>query len=255
MIIGNILSFIMDPKNTRMFLFAGIVLLAGLLFRQCEATKRAEWEATRMSNNWKATQDTIRNYIDKNGNSAAEIRALTLTLDEVKGTLDFERNRPPVTVIRYETKIVEKIREVPVTVIDTVIGKFSSAAVISDNATWGKSSRKIKATLPYSFEEGKPLFGPASIDLEQNIFLTASMSRDKKTKEVFVNLATDYPNTRFNSAQGILIDQNSSGFIDFQLQNRKSLGLGLQIGVGLTGDGVSPYVGVGLNYTPKFLQW
>jgi len=255
MILTNILSFITDPKNTRMFLFAGVILLLGLLFRQCEATKRAEWEATRMSNNLKATQDTIRNYIDKNGNSAAEIRALTLTLDEVKGTLDFERNRPPITVVRYETKIIERIKEVPVTVIDTVIGKFSSAAVIADNASWGKSSRKIKAILPYSFEEGKPLFGNASIDLEQNIFLTASISRDKKTKEVFVNLSTDYPGTRFNSAQGILIDQSDSGFKGFQKQNRKSFGLGLHVGAGLTTGGVSPYVGLGLNYTPTFLQW
>ena len=121
--------------------------------------------------------------------------------------------------------------------------------------SWGKSSIKIKTTVPYSFTDGKATFGEATIDLEQNIFLTASISRDKKTKEVFVNLTTDYPNTRFNSAQGIMIDQTSSGFRDFQMQNRESLGLGLQLGVGLTGSGVSPYVGIGLNYTPKFLQW
>ncbi len=56
-------------------------------------------------------------------------------------------------------------------------------------------------------------------------------------------------------ARGILIDQNSKAFKDLQYQNRKTLGLGLQLGVGLSGNGVTPYVGVGLNYTPKFLQW
>jgi hypothetical protein len=255
MILKNILSALFNPKNGKLLTIIALVVLALLLFRQCEQTKKAEWETTRINNNWKASQDTIRNYVDKNGNSAAEIRALTLTLDEAKKEIQFEKGRPPVTVIKYETKIVEKIVDVQVTSIDTVIGNFNSAAVIASEASWGKSSRKVKTTVPYSIAGNQATFGDATIDLEQNIFLTASILRDKKTKEVFVNLSTDYPGTRFNSAQGIMIDQTSSGFRDLQLQNRKSLGLGLQLGVGLTGAGVSPYVGVGLNYTPKFLQW
>ncbi len=255
MILKNILSFLTSPKILRALPTVGLVILALLFLRQCEQTRKAEWETTRVSNNWKASQDTIRNYVDKNGNSAAEIRALTLTLDEAKKEIQFEKGRPPVTVIKYETQIIEKLVEIPVTSIDTTIGNFNSAAVIASEASWGKSSRKIKTTVPYSFTEGKATFGEATIDLEQNIFLTASILRDKKTKEVFVNLSTDYPNTRFNSAQGIMIDKTSSGFRDLQIQNRKSLGLGLQLGVGVTGTGIAPYVGIGLNYTPKFLQW
>jgi hypothetical protein len=194
--------------------------------------------------------------VDKNGNASAEIRALTLTLDEAKELIEFEKSKPPVTVISYETQIVEKLVEVPVVTMDTVIGKFSSAAIIASGAEWGKSSRKIKTTLPYTFADGSVQFGEATIDLEQNIFLTASILQDKKTKEVFVNLSTDYPGTKFNSAQGIMIDQSSSGFKGIQRQSRKSLGIGLQIGVGMVGGlGPAPYVGVGLNYTPKILQW
>jgi hypothetical protein len=255
-VLKNILSAISNFKITRILPIIGFVVLLLLFLRQCEQTRKAEWETTRISNNWKASQDTIRNYVDKNGNASAEIRALTLTLDEAKETLDFEKGRPPVTVIKYETKIVERLVEIPVTSIDTVIGNFNSAAVIASEASWGKSSRKVKTTVPYSFSDGKATFGDATIDLEQNIFLTASILRDKKTKEVFVNLSTDYPGTKFNSAQGIMIDQQSSGFKDLQMQNRKSLGLGLQLGIGVTGTGnIGPYVGVGLNYTPKFLQW
>lgn len=241
--------------NTSILLMILLVIFSVLFFRQCEMTKKAELETLRINNNWKASQDTIRNYVDKNGNSAAEIRALTLTLDEAKKSLDFEKSKPPVTVIKYETQIVEKIVEIPVAVIDTVIGNFNSAAVISADASWGKSYRKIKTIVPYSLQDSEITFGEASIDLEQNIFLTASINMDKKTREVFVNLSTDYPNTRFNSAQGIMIDQSSSGFKDIQLQNRKSLGIGLHLGIGLAGTGIGPYVGIGLNYTPKILQW
>jgi hypothetical protein len=254
-ILKNILSFLTNGKTLRILPMVGLIIFALLFFRQCEQTRKAEWETTRISNNLKASQDTIRNYVDKNGNSAAEIRALTLTLDEAKEMVEFEKGRPPVTVIKYETKIVEKLVELQVATVDTVIGNFSSAAIIASEGSWGKSSRKIKTTVPYSFSDNKATFGDATIDIEQNIFLTASILRDKKTKEVFVNLSTDYPGTKFNSAQGIMIDQTSSGFRDLQLQSRKSLGLGLQLGVGLTATGVAPYVGVGLNYTPKFLQW
>lgn len=255
MILKNIMSFLTSPKISKLLPTVGLVILALLFLRQCEQTRKAEGETTRISNNWKASQDTIRNYVDKNGNSAAEIRALTLTLNEAKKEIQYDKSRPPVTVIKYETQIIEKLVEIPVTSIDTAIGNFNSAAVIASEASWGKSSRKVKTTVPYSFAEGKATFGEATIDLEQNIFLTASILRDKKTKEVFVNLSTDYPNTSFNSAQGIMIDQTSSGFVDLKLQNRKSLGIGLQLGVGLTGNGFGPYVGIGLNYTPKFLQW
>lgn len=254
-ILKNILGIITDPKNTRMFLFGGIVLLCILLLRQCQATAEAQGEVTRVENNWKASLDTIENYIDENGNAAAEIMALNLTLEELEGELEYEKSRPPLTVIKTETVVKEVIVEVPVTVIDTVIGSFSSALTFSDTASWEKSKREIDVIVPYESDGTQINFGGATIDLEQNIWLSASLTRDKKTKELFVNLTTDYPGTTFNSAEGILIDQKSRAFRDLQFQNRKTLGIGLHFGVGYGVDGVSPFVGVGLNYTPKFLQW
>lgn len=254
-ILRNILSIITDPKNTRMFLLGGIVLLFILLLRQCQATADAHIEVTRVENNWKASLDTIRNYKTKDGYAAAEIRALNLNLDELKGELEYEKGKPPLTVIKTETVIKEVIVEVPVTVVDTVIGDFNSALTLSDTAKWDKSFRKVSVVVPYETDGTKLNFGNASVDLNQNIWLSASLTRDNKTKELFVNLTTDYPGTVFNSAEGILIDQKSKAFRDLQYQNRKTLGLGLQLGVGFAGNGFAPYVGVGLNYTPKFFQW
>tara|TARA_R110002050_G_scaffold266715_1_gene408137 strand:+ start:173 stop:943 length:771 start_codon:yes stop_codon:yes gene_type:complete len=254
-ILKNIIGMLTDPKNTRMFLLGGIVVLCILLFRQCQATGEAKGEANRIDNNWKASLDTIENYIDKNGNAAAEIRALNLSLEEIEDQLEFEKGKPPLTVIKTETVIKEVIVEIPVTVVDTVIGNFNSALTFSDTATWGKSFRKVGVFVPYELDGTYIDFGSATIDLNQNIFLSAALTRDSKTKELFVNLSTDYPGTTFNSAEGILIDQRGKAFKDLQYQNRKTLGLGLQLGVGLSSNGVSPYIGIGLNYTPKFLQW
>jgi len=258
-IIKNIIQILTDPKNTRMFLLGGIVVLFILLFRQCEQTNIAKGEAVKISNNWKASLDTIENYIDKNGNAAAEIRALNLSIEEIEGQLEFEKDKPPLTIIKTETVIKEVIVEVPVvildTIINTVIGDFNSALTFSDKKEWGKTSRIIDAIIPYKTSDSLISFGNANIGLKQNIFLTASLTRDIKTKELFVNLLTDYPGTTFNSAEGILIDQKSKAFKGLQYENRKTIGLGLQLGVGLTGNQISPYIGIGLNYTPKFLQW
>tara|TARA_R110000803_G_scaffold170573_3_gene233551 strand:+ start:1412 stop:2182 length:771 start_codon:yes stop_codon:yes gene_type:complete len=254
-ILKNIIGILTDPKNMRMFLLGGIVVLCILLLRQCQATDEAKGEANKISNNWKASLDTIDNYIDKNGNAVAEIRALNLSLEEIVGELEFEKGKPPVTIIKTETVIQEVIVEVPVTVIDTVVGNFNSALSLSDTATWGKSFRDVSVFVPYELNDLNINFGNATIELNQNIFLTASLIRDTKTKELFVNLLTDYPGTTFNSAQGILIDQQGKAFKSLQYENRKTLGIGLQLGVGLSGNGIGPYVGIGLNYTPKFLQW
>ena len=153
------------------------------------------------------------------------------------------------------TVIQEKIVEVPVTVKDTIIGNFDSALSFTSKNEWGNSFREIGVTVPYTFSVDSTLFGDATIDLKQNIWLTASLIRDKKTKELFVNLETDYPGTTFNSAKGIMIDQSSSAFKDLQLQNRKTFGLGIHLGYGLGTNGASPYVGFGVHYSPKFLQW
>ena len=53
-----------------------------------------------------------------------------------------------------------------------------------------------------------------------------------------------------------MIDSKSSGFRDLQFKSRKSFGVGVQLGIGISGANlISPYVGLGINYTPKFLQW
>ena len=48
-IIKNIIQILTYPKNTRMFLLGGIVVLFILLFRQCEKTNIAKGEAVKIS--------------------------------------------------------------------------------------------------------------------------------------------------------------------------------------------------------------
>ena len=106
-IVKNILGILTDPKNTRMFLLGGIVVLFFLLMRQCNETENAKGEVTRIQNNLIAATDTIKNYVNEKGESVGEIRGLTLTLDELKDSLEVERMKPPITIVKYKTIIKE----------------------------------------------------------------------------------------------------------------------------------------------------
>ena len=224
-----------------------MAILIILLMRQCDATKRAENETTRLKNNQVALLDTVHNYKDKYGHSVGEIRGLTLTRKEVKDSLEYQKGRPPVTVIKWKTKIVDHEVEVPVVLTDNTIN-------VKSEKKWGKSFRSLNVDIPYKVDCDRLKTGTATIDLKQDIWLSASLSKDDITKEVFVQLKTDYPNVTFNNARGILIE-NPNILNSTNGTGKKTLGIGLHIGVGYGGAGFTPYVGVGLNYTPKFLQF
>jgi hypothetical protein len=259
-VISNILKILTDPKNLRTLLVIVIGILIFLLMQQCEKTKAVKEDVTRIKNNAIALQDTVRNYKDKWGNSVGEIKGLKLTLKELSDSFKYAKNRPPITIIEVRTEIVERIKEVPVYIKDTLIIqdtlKFESELCINESDTFGKSSRSISIGVPFSVREGLK-FGKANIELKQNIWLSASISQDKKTKEVFVQVKSDYPNATFNNIKGILIDQNSKEFKALKNSHKKSFGLGINLGIGympLT-NSFGPYLGVGVSYTPKFLQW
>ena len=109
-------------------------------------------------------------------------------------------------------------------------------------------------TIPASVGDSLTL-GPAEIDLHQNIWLRTSIYQDRKTKEVFMRAETDYPNVAFNRGKGILV-QDDKGLRQLMRQSRRTFGIGIQTGVGITTTGQTRhYIGVGIHYSPKFLQW
>ena len=259
LIIKNILGILTDPKNTRMFLLGGIGVLLFLLLRQCNETEEAKGEVTRFQNNLVAANDTILNYVNEKGEAVGEIKGLSLSLEELRDSLEYEKGRPPITIVKYKTIIEEKIIEVAVVTKDTIIkqgsNNFNSILSFNSDSNWTKSSRTINVDLPYSLTDSLT-FGSATIGLKQNIWLDATLSQDVKSKEIFIKLTSDYPGTTFNSTKGIMIDRKSKEFKSLQMQNRKPFGFGLNMGIGLTGTGdITPYLGIGVSWNPKLLQW
>ena len=100
-------------QNTKIILCAVIMFLFMLLLRQCNSTRTAKEEVTRVTNNQLALNDTRVQYIDKNGILNGEIRGLHLKLDELDDTLQYEKNKPPITIIDYVTEIRDSIVFIP----------------------------------------------------------------------------------------------------------------------------------------------
>jgi len=263
----QIQNIVTNPKIIKLGMLFIIVFLIFLLVHQCERNSdiknNAKNEITRLKNNLEASDDTIKNYKDKWGNSIGEIQGLTLTLDELKSkdnTIIIEKNKKPVTIIEYRTNIIEKFTKVPIYIRDTVIiqdsSKFDSSVMFEINDTFGLSNRNISVAIPYTIDS-TIFFGNANVNLEQNIWLKAAIYKDQKTNKVYVKLESDYPGVTFNNAEGILIDNSSKEYKKFQMKNRKSFGIGINLGIGYDPlhNNVAPYIGIGISYTPKFLQW
>lgn len=277
--IAKVLSFFKDPKNTRMIIFGAFVILLLLFLRQCNATKAAKseiehqkQETQRIANNYEAAIDTIRQGKFDKDTWRAEKSGYELTLDELNGKyadllgdFEIEKNKPPKVVIKTVYVIKEVIREVPVYIEIDAFGNTS--LVFSDSTQHNTNNyRYLSGKIPYKIVMNPadstysvvPGFGTFDLSLGMNLNL--GLFQDKKTRKISIVADTDYPGVTFTTLEGasIMDDPKNKKILRSM---RKTWGLGVNLGYGLlvnTGSGsisTGPYLGVGLSYNPKFLQW
>lgn len=279
-IFTNILKFITNPKNTRMILLGVAVVFLLLFLQQCSATKAAKaevelqkQETQRISNNYEAAADTIRQGKVDEDTWKAEKAGYELTIDEAKEKyadllkdFKYEKNKPPKVIIETQVEIKEVLGNVKIT--STELDSNGNATITaSDTARFDSINyRYLNGKIPYKlvFNKVDSTYKIVSdhgvFELRQGIGINYGLFQDKKTKKISVVATTDYPGITFKSLEGsnIMDDDKNKKLIR---QMRKSWSLGMNIGYGILVDvkngGLStgPYVGVGLTYSPKFLQW
>ena len=275
--IKNITYFFKDPKNTRMILFAGAIILLFLLLRQCNKSnelkallEKEKSEIKRINNNYLAASDTIKKFAINGNIWRSEKLAYELTIDELNGkyedilgSFELEKNRPPKVVIQIKYVIKEVIRDVPVYVLIDADG--NTLLSFSNNKKYDSTNyRNLSGTIPYkiSFNPIDSTYnvipGNGEFLLEQGIGLNLGLFKDKKTGQVSIKVDTKYPGINFTRLDGaIIMDNPENKKIIRGL--RKPFGIGLSFGYGLmVGSGkinTGPYLGIGINYSPKFLQF
>ena len=258
----------------RNYLVIAVVILVLLLLRQCNANNALKKEAKREHNNYLAAQDSVRFISNKLGNAVYEKSAFELKMSELSDEnkdlikkLDLSRNKTPEVVIETVTEYVDVFRDVP-----TKVEKDSSGqklvTFVHNPELPGKNFLKISGQVPYDIRlDRNPkdptlvsatlLPGSAQVEIEQKISIVSGIYRDPKSKRLMTRVSTDYPGITFS-------DINSFEITDTP-ENRKALmgerrrfGLGVNAGFGYVvgAGGISPgaYVGIGLHFSPRFLQ-
>jgi len=276
----NILKFITDPKNTRMLMLGAIVVCLLLFLQQCGATRAAKaevelqkQETQRVSNNYEAAMDTIEQRKINETTWRAEKSGYELTLNEAKekyadllDDFNYEKNKPPKTIIETVYEVKENIDNV--TINSTDLDSLGNGLLtFADTAQFDSTNyRYLGGRIPYKFVFNEkdstykmvPDFG--TFELEQGMNLNVGLFQDKDSKKISIVATTDYPGVSFTRLEGsdIMNDEKNKKLLR---QMRKPWSLGMNVGYGAIVDvkngqvATGPYVGFGITYSPKFLQW
>ncbi len=275
----NILNFIKDPKNTRMIILGAFVILILLFLHQCSRAKNfkqqvqlEKMETQRIGNNYEAAMDTIRQgKLDKD-TWRAEKLGYELTENELRdkyaellGDFELEKNKAPKTIIKTKYEIRESITNVPVFIEMDDLG--NSIITFKDSTRHNLNNyRELSGKIPYKIvidpvdSTYRLVPGLGAFDLSLGMNLNLGLFQDKKTRKINIVADTDYPGVTFTKLEGasIMDDPRNKKIMRGM---RKTWGLGVNLGYGLLvnpGSGsisTGPYLGVGLSYNPKFLQW
>lgn len=263
--------------NNRSIYVIGIALLIMLLLKQCNATADAKQEADRNFNNLLAQRDSVIILESKNGNMLAERAAFQLKFSELSKEqkdliqrLELSGKKKPSVVI--QTEIVYKDSSILVPVAATQVGDDKFLEFSHNPKLPGTNKLAISGQLPYSVSvdtiwdanDKKFRFvssvipGSAKLSIEQKIDLVTGLYTDPKTGRLYVRASTTFPGITFSEMQALdMVDDPATK--KALKDARKPFGLGVSVGYGLTvgnnGFISGPTVGLGLVYSPKWLQF
>jgi len=264
--------------TSRTFMLIAIAILIFLFMRQCGVAKNAEAEARREHNNYLASIDSVRTIKKERDHAIYEKSAFQLKVSELSQEqkdlikeLDLKSNgrgTTPKTVIQYVVEYREVIKNIPSTVDKDPDGG-ESITFLHNPELKGKNKLRIAGKVPYSvnilrdstdstkyFAEIIP--GGTTLDIEQSIDIVTGVYMEPKTKRIMTRVSTTFPNLTFSEINSFDIT-DSPETRQLMKSSRKQFGLGLNLGYGLNmgSNGINPgvYVGIGLHYSPRFLQF
>ena len=272
------LNSVYSVATNRLFLLGVIVVLIFLSIRQCEKAGNLESEIKREHNNYLASMDSVRIIKKEKDNLIVEKSQMELKVSELSeeqkelikklGLKPNGGSSTPSVITEIQIVYVDRFINVPTKVEKDKDGRESITFTHSPEMK-GKNSLTISGKIPYTLDiikspEKEDLVfaklnpGTAELDIKQNIDIVTGIYRDSKTKRLMTRVSTEYPGITFS-------DVNSFSIIDTKENRdalkgeRKPFGVGINFGLGVAGNqkGIYPgiYVGVGLHYSPRFLQF
>jgi hypothetical protein len=273
----NTLLKVSSVLSSRFLMLAVIVIMILLFLKQCGETAHMEAEAKREHNNYLASLDSVRTIKSENEHLIQEKSAYELKVSDLSksqkelihqlGLKSSGRGNTPNTVINVVTEIRDSVKIASTIVKDS--NGDESINFLHNPTMSGNNKLKITGKTPYTISLrvdpsdstkyiSTILPGLTSLILEQNIDITTGIYRDHKTKRMMTRVTTTYPGLTFNDINSFDITDNPDTRKTLKAA-RKEFGLGVQIGYGIFGVSTGPlpgfYIGFGVHYSPRFLQF
>lgn len=242
---------------------AVMVILAFMLFRSCGNEEEQALEIARLEHNTKAANDTMRAYVTKNGNMAAEITAYKLDVKKdadiiEKLTEGYEDLRGDlVALAKGGATIIERKEDVIVEV--EKISDTTGVIALNDSTMYNPTNySKLSVKAPYHIKGTYLTVDKASYEVTTALDLLIRFQADKDDLKVIAE--TPHKGVVFSNIQGGVVQaQDLPKSVRMALRREWGLGFSLNGGLGYNPVNMSimPVIsfGVGINYTPKKLQF
>ncbi len=274
-------------KYIKVVPYAIIIVMIICLLKSCEnnsnlirEAKMKDIENARLFNNEVALYDSIRTYKATNGKLISEKYGYELSLKELNTKYDFLlkdfdklKKVKAKAVVNFSFINTEKIDSIPVFIGKDSIGRTNLKFVyerIYDSANWRKLNGEIPYEITYYKKDSSQInlsqlgvyskFKPskAKLNLTQGMSFSTGLFKEDKTGKILIKVTTDYPGVEITNIEGASIMDNPDSRKVVR-QMRKQWGIGMGIGYGVFVDKnivkVGPQAHIGINYTPKWLQF
>lgn len=267
-----------DIMGSRIFLIVALAVVVMLLLKQCGAADAAEAEAKRQHNNYLASQDSVRTIKSDLNHTIVEKSAYELTVAELSddqkelihqlGLKANGRGTTPNIVIQTTGQYEGNFKSIPSTIVKDPNGN-EYITFTYDPKLVGNNQLKIAGKTGYRLEInrdpadstkyiGKVIPGETELTVNQKIDIVTGIYREPKSKRLMTRVSTTFPNMTFSDVNSFDITDDPDTRAALKAA-RKPFGLGLQVGYGIHGNttGIYPgyYVGFGISYSPKWLQF
>lgn len=208
-----------------MLLTIGLFLLISLMFRECSDRDR-EISSKRLI---AQLNDSLQSYRDKEGKMISRISSI-----EVDNMSFFKQLQVKDKTIQDLQKLVKK-------------GTFAASIIKTETKVDTVfRTTKIKDTVNVTYE--------TDFDVQGWIWGTVAINKDTTSLKVFTR--DQYDIRLSKEKDGTYIDViNHNPFSTtqevrsvYKLPKQKKFGIGVNLGYGITSYGLSPYIGLGINY-------
>lgn len=243
-----ILKFISNKNNQLLVLIITCIILLMIVGALREVVADEKRETQRQIANIESLQDSVREYRTENGKLGFEKLSLQINLDQLKklnkdlyDELEEERGNIK-TVIQTEYVVVAETVWVD-NKVDVLDGLYK-LTFLSENRNDG-GYRKLGgySTFRWDKESNMP-YDSKTIITDDVLSMNLSTGIREEDGKLTIFVKTDYPNVRFSNIEGAVLDEN---FINPK-ETGKNFGLGFHFGYGMSDVGLTPYLGVGVNY-------